>query len=63
MKLRFIETTLSPQCIKLNLDEPIMRKSLTLSSNRDTPDAPQLARQLLDIEGVQEIFLSGDFIL
>lgn len=62
MKLHSIETTPSPQCIKLNLDEPITRKSLTLSSNRNTPDAPQLARQLLDIEGVQEIFLSGDFI-
>ena len=62
MKLHSIETTPSPQCIKLNLDEPITRKSLTLSSNRDTPDAPQLARQLLEIEGVQEIFLNGDFI-
>lgn len=62
MKLRSIETTPSPQCIKLNLDEPITTKSLTLSSNKDTPDAPQLALQLLDIEGVQEIFLSSDFI-
>lgn len=61
MKLRSIETTPSPQCIKLNLDEPITTKSLTLSSG-DTSDAPQLALRLLDIEGVQEIFLSGDFI-
>lgn len=62
MKLRSIETTPSPQCIKLNLDEPITTKSLTLSSNTDTANAPELALQLLDIEGVQEIFLSGDFI-
>lgn len=62
MKLRSIETTPSPQCIKLNLDQPIATKPLTLSRNKDTSDAPQLALQLLDIQGVQEVFLNGDFI-
>lgn len=62
MKLRSIETTPSPQCIKLNLDQPIATKPLTLSSHRDTSEAPPLALQLLEIEGVQEVFLNDDFI-
>lgn len=62
MKLRSIETTPSPQCIKLNLDELITTKPLTLSRNRHPADAPQVALQLLDIEGVQEVFLNDDFI-
>jgi Virulence factor/Scaffold protein Nfu/NifU N terminal/HEAT repeats len=62
MKLHSIETTPSPHCMKLNLDELISDKSLTLSSKLETPNAPKIAHQLLNIEGVQEVFLVNNFI-
>lgn len=62
MKLLSIETTPSPHCMKLNLDEPISAKSVTLSSKLEFSNAPQIAHRLLNIEGVQEVFLVNNFI-
>jgi hypothetical protein len=63
MKLCSIETTPSPNCIKLNLDEQISPKALTLPcSGADIPHSPEVAQQLLVIDGVKSVFLMGDFI-
>lgn len=62
MQLRSIETTPSPNCIKLNLNEVISAKALTLQKGGDQPNAPTFAQQLLAIETVQSVFLVHDFI-
>ena len=62
MQLLSIETTPSPNCIKLNLDEVISDKALTLSTGHDALNAPQWAQQLLAIEAVQSVFVVKDFI-
>jgi Scaffold protein Nfu/NifU N terminal len=63
MKLLSIETTPSPHCMKLNLDGLISSaKSLTLTSNLELSSAPTIAHRLLNIEGVQEVFLVRNFI-
>ena len=62
MQLRSIETTPSPHCIKLNLNEVISTKALTLQQGATKPDAPAFAQQLLAIESVQSVFLFQDFI-
>jgi hypothetical protein len=62
MKLRSIETTPSPNCIKLNLDEQISSKALTLQGSNADSHSPEVARQLLTINGVKSVFLVSDFI-
>lgn len=62
MRLLSIETTPSPNCIKLNLDETISPKSLTLQKGSNLPDTPKVAQQLLAIEAVQSVFVVQDFI-
>lgn len=62
MQLRSIETTPSPHCIKLNLNEVISAKALSLTQGATQPDAPAFAQQLLAIESVQSVFLFQDFI-
>lgn len=62
MQLRSIETTPSPHCIKLNLNEAIRSKALTLQQGATNPDAPAFAQQLLAIESVQSVFVFQDFI-
>jgi len=62
MQLLSIETTPSPNCIKLNLNEFISAKALTLQKGVDQTEAPAFARQLLAIEAVQSVFLFKDFI-
>ncbi|PZD70437.1 hypothetical protein C1752_12220 [Acaryochloris thomasi RCC1774] len=62
MKLRSIETTPSPNCMKLNLDEQIGTKPLTLKKDGEFIDAPEVFQDLLALEGIQSVFLMGDFI-
>ena len=62
MRLLSIETTPSPNCIKLNLDEPVSDKALTLQKGSGSPDAPEWAQQLLGIDAVQSIFVIKDFV-
>lgn len=62
MQLLSIETTPSPNCIKLNLNELISAKALTLEKGVMQTDAPAFARQLLAIETIQSVFLFKDFI-
>ena len=62
MQLRSIETTPSPYCIKLNFNEVISTKALTLQQGATKPDTPAFAQQLLAIESVQSVFLFQDFI-
>ncbi len=66
MKLRSIETTPSPNCMKLNLDSQASAQPLTLSSklNDEKPatDVPKIFQNLLEIEGVQSVFVMGDFV-
>ncbi len=62
MQLRSIETTPSPHCIKLNLNQVISAKALTLTQGEIKLDAPAFAQQLLAIESVQSVFVFQDFI-
>ena len=62
MRLLSIETTPSPNCIKLNLDESISDKALTLQQGRPAPNAPEWMQQVLAIEAVQSVFVIKDFI-
>ena len=63
MKLCSVETTPSPNCIKLNLDQEISAKALTLqASNTNSPDSPEVARQLQNIAGIKSVFLFRNFI-
>ena len=62
MHLLSIETTPSPNCIKLNLDEIISHKALTLQQDNPSSDAPEWAQQLLTIEAIQSVFIVKDFI-
>ncbi len=62
MELLSIETTPSPNCIKLNLNELVSTKALTLQKGADSTASPVVAQQLLAIEFVQSVFLVQDFI-
>ena len=62
MKLRSIETTPSPNCMKLNLDAPAIAKPITLNAGDKVIDVPIVFRDLLAIEGVQSIFWMGNFV-
>lgn len=62
MQLRSIETTPSPNCIKLNLNQVISAKALTLQKGVDQTNAPTFDQLLLAIESVQSVFLVNDFI-
>ncbi len=62
MKLQSIETTPSPNCMKLNLDEPIAPKAITVSQGDDTTEVPEVMRQLIALDGVRSAFAIQDFI-
>lgn len=62
MKLRSIETTPSPNCMKLNLDASVIAKPVTLNAGDEVVDVPVVFQDLLDIEGVQSIFWMGNFV-
>ncbi|MBW4662039.1 MAG: virulence factor [Drouetiella hepatica Uher 2000/2452] len=62
MQLLSIETTPSPNCIKLNLNGVISTKALTFDKGGNQTEAPVLAQQLLTIEAVQSVFFVQDFI-
>jgi Virulence factor/Scaffold protein Nfu/NifU N terminal/HEAT repeats len=63
MKLCSIETTPSPNCIKLNLDQEICPKAMTLQDGEaNVPQAPEVAQKLLVLDGVKSVFLMRDFI-
>ena len=62
MKLLSIVTPPSPNCMKLNFDQQVSAKSLTLQADGTTADAPDVARQLLAVEGVSSVFLTSNFI-
>lgn len=62
MRLLSIETTPSPNCIKLNLDETISDKALTLQQGNSSPNAPEWLQQLLALEAIQSVFVVKDFV-
>lgn len=62
MKLSSLETTPNPHCMKLNLDETIADKPITLKASDPCDEVPHSVAQLLKIEGVRELFLSSNFI-
>ena len=62
MKLSSLETTPNPNCMKLNLDEQIVEKPLSLQRGQTEENVPDAVKQLLDIEGVREAFLAPHFI-
>lgn len=62
LQLVSIETTPSPNCIKLNLNGTISPKSVTVQQGNSSADTPAFAQQLLAIEAVQSVFLVNDFI-
>ena len=62
MKLRSIETTPSPNCMKLNLDEPVGVRPLTLTRGESGETTPEVFQSLLAIKGIQSVFVMGDFV-
>ncbi|WP_121971700.1 virulence factor [Leptolyngbya sp. BC1307] len=62
MKLRSIETTPSPNCMKLNLDEAASARPLTLMLGETALGAPAIFQALLTIEGIQSVFVINDFV-
>jgi len=62
MKLLSIETTPSPNCMKLNLDQVMSAKSLTIQAGMAAVEAPDVAKQLLAINGVSSVFLVSNII-
>ena len=62
MRLLSIETTPTPNCIKLNLDGTTSPKALTLDKGSNVLDTPEVVQQLLTIEGVKSVFAVQDFI-
>jgi len=62
MQLSSLETTPNPQCMKLNLDETIAEKPITVKPGDSCDNLPSAVAQLIEIEGVREVFLSKDFI-
>lgn len=62
MKLASLETTPNPNCMKLNLDEQIVDKPVSLQRGKSLDNLPQAVLKLLEIEGVKEAFLASNFI-
>lgn len=62
MKLFSLETTPNPHCMKLNLNETIADKPITLTAADRGENVPQPIAQLVEIEGVREAFLNDNFI-
>ncbi|MEM0981127.1 MAG: virulence factor [Cyanobacteria bacterium P01_H01_bin.58] len=70
MKLRSIETTPSPNCMKLNLDAPVSTTAITLNqghgeevkNDHTNLKAPAFAQKLMAIAGVKSVFIMDDFI-
>lgn len=60
MLLKSIETTPNPNSMKLNLNQSV-EKSATYTKN-DIGHCPEYVGKLLDIEGVQSVFVCSDFI-
>jgi len=48
--------------MKLNLDELLSAKPVTLTEGNEIANVPQVARQLLLINGIRSIFLTSNFI-
>jgi hypothetical protein len=59
MKISSVETTPNPNSIKLNFFEPLGQTATYTSSSSMMPD---FVAKLLAIEGVQSVFVCGDFI-
>lgn len=62
MKLSSLETTPNPHCMKLNLDEAISERPITVKPGESRDDLPPSVFQLIQVEGVREAFLNEDFI-
>ncbi|MEL6439010.1 MAG: virulence factor [Cyanobacteria bacterium J06621_8] len=68
MKLRSIETTPSPNCMKLNLDASVVTKPITINQGDEKqkvatdPKVPSFVPELLAIAGIKSVFLMDDFI-
>ncbi len=59
MQIRSVETTPNPNSIKLNFFEPV---GATATYSNSSPQAPEFVCKLLAIDGLQSVFVCGDFI-
>lgn len=59
MQIRSVETTPNPNSIKLNFVEPV---GATATYSGSSPEAPDFVGKLLAIDGLQSVFVCGDFI-
>lgn len=59
MQIRSVETTPNPNSIKLNFFEPV---GATATYSNSSPEAPEFVGKLLAIDGLQSVFVCGDFI-
>jgi len=62
MKLTSVEATPNPNSIKLNLDETIAERPLTLKAGQIPKGTPDAVAQLADIQGVQNAFAANNFV-
>lgn len=62
MKISSLETTPNPNCMKLNLDEQIVTKPVSLERGKTLENLPDAVNQLLNIKGVREAFVATNFI-
>lgn len=60
MQLKSVETTPNPNSMKLNLEEQL-GAAVTFTAN-ESAQAPEWVRKLLQISGVQSVFVCSDFI-
>lgn len=60
MRLKSIETTPNPNSMKLNLDQSVGQTATYTA--KDAGSCPEYVEQLLNIDGVQSVFVCSDFI-
>src|SRR5258708_37891536 len=61
MRLKSIETTPNPNCMKLNLDERLSDTSVTYTGESKA-GCPDFVLKLLAISGVKSVFVFNDFV-
>jgi Virulence factor/HEAT repeats/Scaffold protein Nfu/NifU N terminal len=60
MQLKSVETTPNPNSMKLNLEEELGAAATYTFENR--ADGPEMVERLLEIEGLQSVFVCHDFL-
>ncbi|MDF2814741.1 MAG: lyase, partial [Paenibacillus sp.] len=62
MKILSIEPTPSPNTMKINVDEALVKGEKRTYDKQNRASAPSNMQQLLDIPGVTSVFRAADFV-